>query len=102
MPDRLLYQSEAEQLVLERGLVVAEPEVPFFRFSGASGIQSNKHRTKSGKGVRHLLEDLRYLKTCVLQGFFAKFCITMQGLKERRRARGGFFGSQLVTVKRTT
>ena len=29
--DRLLYQSEAEQLLLERGLVVAEPEVPFFR-----------------------------------------------------------------------
>ena len=27
--DRLLYQSEAEQLVPERGLVVAESEVPF-------------------------------------------------------------------------
>ena len=33
-PDRLSYQSEAEQLVLERGHVVAEPEVPFFRVSG--------------------------------------------------------------------
>ena len=31
MSDRLLYQSEAEQLVLERGLVVAEPEFSFFR-----------------------------------------------------------------------
>ena len=31
MFNRLLYQNEAEQLVLERGLVVAEPEVPFFR-----------------------------------------------------------------------
>ena len=29
MPDRLLYQSEAEQLVPERGLVVVEPEVLF-------------------------------------------------------------------------
>ena len=33
MSDRLLHQNEAEQLVLERGLVVAEPDVPFFRFS---------------------------------------------------------------------
>ena len=33
MSDRLLYQTEVEQLVLERGLVVAEPEVPLFRFS---------------------------------------------------------------------
>ena len=32
MSDRLLYQSEAGQLVLERGLVVAEPEVPVFPF----------------------------------------------------------------------
>ena len=39
MSDRLLYQSEAEQLVSERGLVIAEPEVPSFRFSGTSGIQ---------------------------------------------------------------
>ena len=40
MSDRLL--SEAEQLVLERGLVVAEPEpliFSFFVFLGASGIQ---------------------------------------------------------------
>ena len=29
MSDRLLYESEDQQLVLERGLVVAEPEVPF-------------------------------------------------------------------------
>ena len=34
--DRLPYQSEAGQLVLERGLVVAEPKVPFFIFLGAS------------------------------------------------------------------
>ena len=33
MSDRLLYQSEAEQLMLGRGLVIAEPKVPFFRFS---------------------------------------------------------------------
>ena len=39
MSDRLLYQSEAERLVLERGLVDAEREVPFFRFLGSSGIQ---------------------------------------------------------------
>ena len=39
MSDRLLYQSEAEQLVLERGLVVMEREVPFSRCLGASGIQ---------------------------------------------------------------
>ena len=39
MSDRLLYQSETEQLVLERGIIVAEPEVPFSRFLGASGIQ---------------------------------------------------------------
>ena len=32
--NRLLYESEAEQLVLGRGLVVTEPEVPFFRFQG--------------------------------------------------------------------
>ena len=41
MSDRLLYQSEAEQLVLERGLVVAEPEVLFSIFVGASGIQGS-------------------------------------------------------------
>ena len=29
MSDRLLYHSEAEQLMLERGFVVAEPEVSF-------------------------------------------------------------------------
>ena len=34
MSDRLLFQSEAEQLVLERGLGLAEPEVPSFRFLG--------------------------------------------------------------------
>ena len=33
MSDRLPYQSEVEQLVLERGLVVAKPVVPFSRFS---------------------------------------------------------------------
>ena len=32
MSDKLLNQSEAEQLVLERGLIVAEPEVPFVSF----------------------------------------------------------------------
>ena len=47
MSDRLLYQTEAEQLMLERGLVVAEPEVPFFRFSGGlwNGIQGNEQAT---------------------------------------------------------
>ena len=39
MSDRLLYQSEAEQLVLERGFVVAEPEVPFFWGPLKSGIK---------------------------------------------------------------
>ena len=39
MSDKLPYQSEAEQLVLERGFVVPEPEVLFSRFSRASGIQ---------------------------------------------------------------
>ena len=39
MPDRLLYQSEAEQMVPERGLVVVEPEVPFSVFLGTSRIQ---------------------------------------------------------------
>ena len=39
MFDRLLYQSEAEQLVLKRDLVIEEPEIPLFRFSRASGIQ---------------------------------------------------------------
>ena len=39
MPDRLLYQSEAEQLVPEGGLVIGEPEVLFSVFLGASGIQ---------------------------------------------------------------
>ena len=33
--DRLLYQSEAEQLVLERGLVVEGPEIPLSVFLGA-------------------------------------------------------------------
>ena len=33
MFDRLLYQSEAEKLVLERDLVVTEPEVSSFCFS---------------------------------------------------------------------
>ena len=32
MSDRLLYQSDSEQLVLERGLVVMEPEVHFAVF----------------------------------------------------------------------
>ena len=45
MSDRLLYQSEAEQLVLERGLVVEETDVPFF--PGASGIQGKKASTSS-------------------------------------------------------
>ena len=39
MPERLLYQSEAEQLVPERGLAVVETEVPFSVFLGTSGIQ---------------------------------------------------------------
>ena len=39
MPDRLLYQSKAEQLVPERGLDVVEPEVSFFVFLGTSGFQ---------------------------------------------------------------
>ena len=43
MSDRLLYQSEAEQLMLERGLVV-----PFSRFLGASGIQGTKSRISKG------------------------------------------------------
>ena len=33
MSDRLKYQSETGHLVMERGLVVAKPEVQFFRFS---------------------------------------------------------------------
>ena len=34
MSDRLLYQSEAEQLVPERGFDVVQPEVPFSVFLG--------------------------------------------------------------------
>ena len=41
MPDRLLYQSEAWQLLPERGLVVVEPEVPFSVLAGTSGTQGN-------------------------------------------------------------
>ena len=33
MSDRLLYQSEAAHVVLERSLGFAEPEAPFLRFS---------------------------------------------------------------------
>ena len=43
MPDRLPYQSQDEQLVLEQGLVVAGPEVQFFcvlRASGIPGLES--------------------------------------------------------------
>ena len=39
LSDRLLYQSEAEQLVLERGLVAAEPEV-----SGIQGTTSLSYK----------------------------------------------------------
>ena len=39
MPERLVYQSEAEQLVPEQDLVVADPEVPFSVFQGTSEIQ---------------------------------------------------------------
>ena len=44
MSDRLLYQSEAEQLVLERGLIVAKPEFPIFpgppEFRVGAGMKS--------------------------------------------------------------
>ena len=51
MPDRLLYQSEAEQLVPERGLVVVEPEVPFPFFLGTSGIQGS-HLESPGRPLK--------------------------------------------------
>ena len=41
MSDRLLYQSEAEQLVLEGDTVVADPDVTVFHFLGTSGIQGS-------------------------------------------------------------
>ena len=47
MFDRLLiYQSEAEQLLLKQGVGVAEPEVPFSPFLGASGIRDSIVHTK--------------------------------------------------------
>ena len=49
MSDRSLYQSEAEELVLERGLVIAELEVPFSRFQGPlfEGLWNPGHRIPS-------------------------------------------------------
>ena len=55
---RLLYQSEAEQLVLERGLVVAEPEVPFFPFLGTSGSRVHQRMLR----LNPLLVRLHILK----------------------------------------
>ena len=45
MPDRLLYQSETEQLVLERDIVVAEPEVHFTIFLVSSGTHGIRYLT---------------------------------------------------------
>ena len=63
MSDRSLYQSEAEELVLERGLVIAELEVrfPVFRdlCSRASGIQGTGFQVKvkcCNRDLRHILQ----------------------------------------------
>ena len=52
MSDRLLYQSEAEQLVPERSLVFVEPEVLFSVFLGISGIQGRGREYQITNGAR--------------------------------------------------
>ena len=65
MPDKLLYQSEAERLVPERGIDIVEPEVPFSVFLGTSGIQGTVPWTLAELYFSGGLQRL-YTSTCTI------------------------------------
>ena len=65
MSDRLLYQSEAEQLVLEQGFVVTEPEVPLPLESRVDfmSIRDQKHSFLEPDLTPVLMKGLKMLWT---------------------------------------